>query len=206
MNRFFPVLIFAALLACRSGAQTALTVSTPAITVAPSFVPGSPVLAPPAPASVPAINSAAMVASLSQALFVLQTNVQEALPLVTFFNDNFDFMSLLNNSFANATAPPPNMSANLSTNFAGNFGVNTAVSTGPPLITTPSVSTPATTATPVASVAPASGFASLPMSRDTLRALLVLQSDMERLLPLLNALNGGPANPNGTFTNLFGVV
>jgi hypothetical protein len=46
-------------------------------------------------------------------------------------------------------------------------------------------------------------------TRDVLRALIVLQSDVERMLPLVNALNGGnPTNLVGTtpFTNNFGTV
>jgi len=206
MKSFFLVLILASLFTVRGLGQPAMTVNSPAITVSPSFVPGGAVLGA-TPQSPPAIDTNATVAALSQTLLVLQTNVQYALPLLAYFNDNFDLFSFNDNNLA-GNVSPPNMSQNLATNFASNLAVNTAVSTGPPLITTP---VNRTTPQP-AGITAVPGFASLPMSRDKLRALLILQSDMERLLPLLNEVNQGAANNQGLglFTNpnpnLFGLV
>jgi hypothetical protein len=201
MKRSFAVFILsAALCQLSSRAQTALTPGSPAISVSPSFVPGSPALS-----VTPAgqVDTNFTLAALSQALVTLQNNVQQTLPMVALFNDNFDFVSL-NQSIFN-TNPPPNMAQNLAGNFAKSFAVNTAVSTGSLFNTNPAVNlapgAPAVGSTPVNSA-----FAAAQMNRETLRALLVVQSDLERLLPLLNALNGGAANVPGSFTNLFGVV
>jgi hypothetical protein len=206
MKSFFTVLILATLFSAPSFGQPAMTLGSPAITVSPSFVPGSAVLGP-TPQGLPVVDTNATVAALSQTLLVLQTNVQYALPLLAYFNDNFDLFSFNDTSLA-GNVSPPNMSQNLATNFASNLAVNTAASTGPPLITTPvNRTTPQPTG-----ITAVPGFASLPMSRDKLRALLVLQSDMERLLPLLNEVNQGApnnqalglsTNPN---PNLFGLV
>jgi hypothetical protein len=179
-----------------------MTVGSPAVTVSPSFVPGSAALAP-TPASPAPVDTNPTLAALSQALLVLETNVQYTLPLLTYFNDNSDLFSFNNNNVA--SSPPPNMSENLATNYASNFALNTAVTTGPPLI-----SSTVNRATPQpAGMTGVPGFASLPMSRDRLRALLILQSDMERLLPLLNQVNQDAANIAsipGMSTNLFGLV
>ena len=63
-----------------------------------------------------------------------------------------------------------------------------------------------------------SGFPGLgvaPITSETLRALIVLQSDLQRLLPTLNSLNGSTTNfvgigltPGfvpGSVTNVFGI-
>jgi len=202
MKSFFAVLILAALFTARSLGQPAMTVGSPAITVSPSFVAGSaaPAPTPPGPA---AVDMNATLAVLSQALLVLHTNVEYTLPLLTYFNDNSDLFSF--NNYSVVGSPPPNMIENLATNYASNFAVNMAATTGPPLITTPVNRT----AYQPAVVTSVPGFASQPMSRDKLRALLILQSDMERLLPLLNQVNQEAVNIAsfpGTSTNLFGFV
>jgi hypothetical protein len=207
MKSFFPVMSLAVVFTARSLGQPAMTVGSPAITVAPSFVPGSPVLGA-TPQSPSAVDTNATVAALSEALLILQTNVQYTLPLLAYFNDNFDLFSFNDNNVT-GNVPPPNMSQNLATNFASNLAVNTAVTTGPPLITTP---VNRTTPQSAAGITGVPGFASLPMSRDKLRALLILQSDMERLLPLLNEVNQGALNNQGLGLstnpnpNLFGSV
>jgi hypothetical protein len=161
------------LLIARSGAQVAITPVTPA-----------------------------SMAALSTALTALQTNVLDTLPLLKFFNDNYNF----GDNFA-PVPPPGNMSVNMGTNYAGNFGVNMAVSTGVSLFNAPVVKTPVVPG----GVTTVPGFASglpvpPPVSRDTLRALVILQSDMERLLPLLDQLNSSAANSTGLFTNSLGFV
>jgi hypothetical protein len=144
----------------------------------------------------------ASMAALSTALVVLHTNVLNSLPLLKFFNDNYNF----GDNFAPA-APSGNMSVSMATNYAGNFGVNMAVSTGSSLFNAPVVKTPVVPG----GVTTVPGFASgLPVSptvsRDTLRALVILQNDMERLLPLLDQLNSSAANSMGVFTNALGFV
>jgi hypothetical protein len=185
----------------QSWAQTALTPATPAISPAPVFVPSSPVLAP--TATTPAfVSTNASLIALADALVVLQTNLQQTLPVLSTFNDNFDFVSLGDNGLGatSAAAPHGNFSANLATNFAVNLGVNAAMPTGSSLFNTVANRVNASAA------GLPQGFATVPITRDTLRALLVLQSDMQRMLPVLNALNNGTTNSPGNFTNLFGVV
>jgi len=206
------------LLIVRSGAQVAITPATPAVTparpaltpattainvspsvsVAPSLVGGSAVLAA-APTMSSSVSSvAASMAALSTALVVLQTNVLDTLPLLAFFNENYEF----GDTFAPAYVPAPgNLSVNMATNYASNFGANMAVSTGGSLFNAPVVKTPVVPG----GVTTVAGFASVPVSPDALRALIILQNDMERLLPLLDTLNGGAAS-TGISTNAFGFV
>lgn len=181
-------------------AQTTFVQATPALTPSPVFSPGSPALTPAAvtPGG-PTTNST--LTALSESLVSLQTSVQQALPLLTSFNDNFDFISLSGTSAAATPAhnPPGNFAVNLGVNFATNLAVNTAVPTGGSLFNAP--------ANAAAQIPPgiSQGVATIPVTRHVLRALLVLQSDLQRMMPLLNALNGGATNLPGSFTNLFGV-
>ena len=194
------VVVLAVFSGAQSFAQVALTPGTPALTTSPVFVQGTPAIAPATPNAGVATN--ATLSALSDSLLVLQNNVAQTLPLLSTFNDNFDFVSLGDNGQASgtATSAPGNFSANLATNFATNLGVNTAMPTGGSLFNTPPVRT-----VPAAAGLP-QGTATIPVTRDTLRALLVLQADLQRLLPVLNGLNGGTANFPASFTNLFGLV
>lgn len=152
------------------------------------------------------------VDTLATLLSSLQTVTEQTLPVLANFNDGFDFFSLssgitangglasMGSSFANNTAT--NFSKNTGQNFGRNLSANVATPTVPP----------ATAATNSFGI-PGGIAASMP-SRETLRALLVLQNDLERLLPLLTSLNGGTntlAGPGlspgfipGVFTNTFG--
>ncbi|HZR17227.1 MAG TPA: hypothetical protein VFE51_07865 [Verrucomicrobiae bacterium] len=182
--------------------QVALSPATPAITApAPVLVPSSPALAPVATSPGFVATNASLLA-LADALVVLQTNIQQTLPVLSMFNDNFDFASLGDNGLgATASgAPPGNFSTNLGTNYAVNFGVNAATPTGPSLFNT------VANRTTLSAAGLPQGFATVPVTRDTLRALIVLQSDLQRMLPILNGLNGGTTNYPGSFTNLFGLT
>jgi hypothetical protein len=139
--------------------------------------------------TVTAVTNATLVA-LAGSLAALQSNLQQTLPVLTLFNDNFDFVSLGDNGVGSTGAAIP----------PGNFGVNSAGPMGRPL-----VNAAANQSTPAAGALPG-GSATVPMTRDTLRVLLVLQSDIQRMLPIVNALNAGTTNFPGNFTNLFGVV
>src|SRR5947209_1097237 len=187
--------------------QVALIPDNPAVTPSPVFVAGSPAIASPV-ATTAAVATNATLLALSDSLKLLQNNLQQTLPVLSLFNDNFDFVSLGDNGLASTSAgvppAPGNFATNLGTNLARNLGVNAAMPTGSSLFNTPPVATTATTV-PSAAGLP-QGVSSLPVTRDALRALLVLQSDIERMLPVLNALNGGTTNSPGSFTNLFGVV
>lgn len=208
MKRF---IIAGGLLCCvslQTWSQVALIPDNPAVSPSPVFVASSPAIAAQAATAVPVANSPTLLA-LSDSLRLLQTNLQQTLPVLSLFNDNFDFVSLGDNGLASTAAgvpaAPGNFATNLGTNFAANLGVNAAMPTGRSLFNTPPVVTTTTTPTAAAAGLP-QGASSVPVTRDALRALLVLQSDIERMLPLVNALNGGTSNSPGSFTNLFGVV
>ncbi len=142
---------------------------------------------------------------LSAVLTNLQSTLEQALPMVTSVNNNLDFInSAQRGLFAPvAAAPMGNFSSNLGVNYAVNLGVNAAVPTGKSLFNTAVSSAALTTNTPVNSgplmsntgLAPDSRFSLIP--RDTVRALLGLQNDIERMLPLLSALNSGTSNSVG---------
>jgi hypothetical protein len=197
------VVAVAGLCAIHTWAQVALVPDSPAISPSPVFVPGSAAITPGSINPNPVVATNATLVALSDALAALQNNLLQTLPLLTVFNDNFDFVSLGDNgAAARAATGTANFGSNLATNFAANFGVNASVPTGGSLFnTSPVVNRPV----PAAAGLP-QGLPSVPVSRDSLRALLVLQSDIQRMLPIVNALNAGTTNFGGNFTNLFGVV
>lgn len=196
--RALVFLLAGGLVALQSSAQVALTPSGPAISPpSPAFVPGGPALAPLSGTRGLATTNATLTA-LSESLAVLQTNIEQALPILINFNDGFDFTSLSAIGTATpATHPMGNFAVNAGVNFATNLAVNSAVPTGTPLFNSQ--------ANAAAQVPPGTsqGVATVPVTRDVLRALLVLQSDMERMLPVINALNGGSTNLPGGFSALF---
>ena len=199
--RSIVIVAVGGLIAGQAWAQVALTPDTPAITPSPVFVPGGPAIT--APANPNIVTTNATLVALSDSLAMLQTNLQQTLPILILFNNNFDFVSLGDNGLASTSAanPPGNFSANLGSNFARNMAVNTAVPTGPPL-----ANNLASRTTPAAAAGLPQGFATIPVTRETLRALIVLQSDLKRIMPLVNALNNGTTNAPGSFTNLFGLI
>ncbi len=188
--------VFAALLNRPVSAQPVLTPSTPADRgPSPTFVLGSPAL-PLAPGS-PGFTNATPTATnltltgLATLLTNFQAQVEELLPALTNFNTGFDFFTL-GNAAGNGVPGGP---ATAGTNEPGSNAVNGGLSFAA-----------AATAGPTATNAfglPA-GVATMPQARDTLRAMLVLQSDLERLLPTLAALNGTTTNFAGTNTFLTG--
>jgi hypothetical protein len=191
-----PILILAILSSPITWAQTALGPPSPAMSTPPSpaLTPGHPALI---GAGQPVTNLS--VADVSAQLVDLQARIEQLLPVLASFNDNFDFISV-------GPAPPATPAANagtllgqnLSTSLAVNLGQNLSTlqgtTIGPP--TSPAnVPTPTGTSTglPPGFGGPAAtnGFATFPVTRDTLRELLILQFDIQRMLPLLNGLNSG---------------
>lgn len=199
------LLIVGALACCglfRTWSQVAMTVDTPAISPTPVSVIGAPALAAPVTTTVGVASSVSLQA-LSDALVILQTNLEQTLPVVSGFNDNFDFISL--NDTGVAFPVPGNFASNAGTNLAVNLGVNAAMPTGPGLFNTPlnraTVIVPGSTAVPGS----AQGVSAVSFTRDSLRALLILQSDIQRMLSVVNVLNSGMTNPGGS-ANLVGAV
>lgn len=199
--RSIVIVAVGGLIASQTWAQVALTPDTPAITPSPVFVSGGPAIS--APANPNIVTTNATLVALADSLATLQTNLQQTLPILILFNNNFDFVSLGDNGLAATSSPNPpgNFSANLASNFARNMAVNTAVPTGPPLN-----NNLASRTTPAAAAGLPQGFATIPVTRETLRALIVLQADLQRVMPVINALNNGTPNAPGSFTNLFGLI
>ncbi len=173
----------------------AISPGTPAATPSPVFVPGSSALAADltgALTNTTAIGTNLTLPGLSGTLQNVQVAIEEALPAVAAFNNSFMFTNA-----PGAGTMAANFSANLGNNFSANLGSNFGVNFG----------------TPVAPNIFFNGPNSTPGSVGaTLRAMLVLQSDMEQLLPLLDGLNGGtnaaaaamfPGFAPGNLTNLF---
>ncbi len=186
--------------------QTVLTQTSPTLQPSPlpPLVPTFPALPiiPGQPGLTNSTTTAGPAApSISDQLTNLQNEIQMILPALATFNDGFDFFSI--------TGGQPGATVNGS-------GQTTGISGGVPLGTgaavTPGAGLGSVTTN---STGPLPGFAAFPLTRETLRALLVVQNDLERLLPLLNALNAGSTLssvalnpvllPMG-FTNIFGGV
>jgi hypothetical protein len=167
---------------CR--AQTALTPDKPALppsSISPAATP--PITALGNPAS-PLTSTNSSIAGLAELLVGLQSQLEQVLPVVNSLNNSFDFISV--GSLTSTTAGTgANFSSSHGANFSSNDGANLSSS----------LATPTLNAAPAASLnafglPPGLGVA--PITSETLRSLLVLESDIERMLPTLRALNGGP--------------
>ncbi len=139
------------------------------------------------------------VATLSDLLTNLQNDIQQVLPTLAIFNDGFDFVPITGGQAIGIT---------------NGIGQTTGAGTGVPLAPNAAIAPGTTMSSAMTNAAgPLPGFAAFPVTRETLRALLVVQNDLERLLPLIDALNTGATLsrvglnpvilPTG-FTNIFG--
>jgi hypothetical protein len=164
-------------------------------------------------------------ATLNTGLATLQNDIQTILPVLANFNDSVAFPALSSVALAantgGSTTPVPvsgqNLSVRTSSNLStlssqslavpvsgspagGNF--STAI-TGPsqPALTPTGVSNPLGLAPNVSTVT-TNAFGAVVTPADVIRDLIVLQNDLERLLPVLVTLNGSSL-PNG-FTNTIG--
>src|SRR5262249_5653230 len=107
----------------------------------------------------------------------LQATLEQTLPVLTAFTDGFDFVSL-----TNGETPGTPLALGASTNLGTRFLREQA--TGVPLPISGVVTNSNGLAIPP-------GFASFQITRDTVRQLLILQNDIARMLPGLNAVNSG---------------
>jgi hypothetical protein len=155
--------------------------------------------------------------ALGQWLTNFEAELQAFLPQLAAFNSSFE-ISATGAMLMNAANPPTHSGALLARDFSTNLGVNLSTSLGQDLSQSLATSTggtpPGTLAigaggrgllippptAPAAAPADAPGLASYPVTRYTLRALLVLQTDLERALAVIQTLNNG-----GTSTNSAGV-
>jgi len=164
-------------------------------------------------------------ANIPPMLAALENNIAQILPFLAALNDGFNFSNpngvISGTTGMNSGAAPvtanfgTSIATNLSQNLGVNLGVNVATPTTALVPSTPVPVVPNGTALPPAvasnpsSLIPgfggsvnATGAAATTGPRDTLRALLILQNDLQRLLPLLNAINAGAAaNSTSGLTN-----
>jgi len=195
-----------------------------------SLTPGTPNLSPVTPGFNNVFGSAfstnAVPANLNTGLAALQNDIQQLLPVLANFNDTAALSALLATLRAEttggATVPVPLSGQNLSTRTSSDFSTLSSQNVSTPVAGTAaggSFSTaigaptqPALTPTGVNNpfgLAPGfngpvttNAFGAPVTARDVIRDLVVLQNDLERLLPVLVTLNGSSL-PAG-FTNMMG--
>jgi hypothetical protein len=171
-------------------------------------------------------------ANFGTGLATLQNDIQQLLPLLASFNDSVDFAALsaaLQSSATNATgstAPVPVSGQNLSTRTSSDFSTllsrdvstrtaatpangsfPTAISTPgqPSIVPSPTgVNNPFGLAPGFGGPITTNAFGTAVTARDVVRDLIVLQNDLERLLPVLVTLNGSSLPPG--FTNMVGSI
>jgi hypothetical protein len=138
----------------------------------------------------------------------LQNDLSQLLPALAAFNDSLEFVSLAEPASAATSQSGVNLGSNLSGNFSSvpagiNAGQNFSSVTGGTAPVRSSI--PAFNGTNGAVMAGLTGGSANTAaftngsligfsgtSRDSLRALIILQYDLQRLLPLVSALNGSP--------------
>jgi hypothetical protein len=136
--------------------------------------------------------------------------LEQTLPVLNSFNNSFDFISVGSLTSATGTSGTgANFSSNFGTSFSGNMGANLGASLGVTTLNTQSGSS--LSSLNGFGLPPGLGVA--PITSQTLRALLVLESDMQRMLPMLGMLTGEtnsatgigltPGFTPGAITNVF---
>jgi hypothetical protein len=168
----------------------------------------------------------AVPTSLDTGLASLQNDIQQILPVLQNFNDTVTFSALSaalqTSSTGGSTTPVPVSGQNLSTrtssdlstlssqNLAApvaggpvNGSFSTAISGPPQTALNPTgVNNPLGLAPGFGGPVATNAFGTVVTTRDVVRDLIVLQNDLERLLPVLVTLNGSSL-PAG-FTNMIG--
>lgn len=178
-----------------------LSLGTPALSLNPVAANGSNALA---------SSTNTSIAGLSALLSQLQQDLTQLLPVLTAFNNSFEFVTARGSvNTMQVPGTTANFGSNLSANFSSNLGNNFAAGVGTPI--------PITGSNPLGtnSFGLPAGFGVAPVTSETLRALLVLESDLQRLQPTLNSLSGNNTNfvgigltPGfvpGPITRVFGV-
>ncbi len=173
------------------------------------------------------VGTNAVPANFDTGLAALQNDIQQLLPLLATFNETVDFSTIVATASATnatgSTAPVPVSGQNLSTRTSANFSTlsssdlstrvgGTAING--PLQTALGPGNNQTALSPTGvnnplGLAPGFGgpittnaFGTPITARDAVRDLIILQNDLERLLPVLVTLNGSSL-PSG-FTNMVG--
>ena len=172
----------------------------------------------------------AVPTSLDTGLASLQNDIQQILPVIQNFNDTVAFSALSaalqTASTGGSTTPVPVSGQNLSTRTSSDLSTlasqNLAAPVAPGQVNGATFST-AISGPPQTAIAPPSptgvnnpqglapgfggpvatnAFGTVVTTRDVVRDLIVLQNDLERLLPVLVTLNGSSLPPG--FTNMVG--
>ena len=175
-------------------AQRALTPDGPALpssSISPVMTPSTPAISTPAVAGSSSTNFS--IPGLAQLLVGVKLQLEQALPVLNAFNNSFDFISagsLTNTTEISSTGA--NFSSSRGANFSSSAGANLGSTVAVPTFNTQSGSGLNAFGLP-----PGLGVA--PVTSETLRALLVLEDDIERMLPTLNVLTGSTniSNANG---------
>jgi hypothetical protein len=170
----------------------------------------------------------AVPANLNTGLAALQNDIQQLLPVLANFNDTAALSALINalqaSSTGGASVPVPVSGQNLSTRTSSDFSTlssqdlsarvagspangsfSTAIGTPsqPAIVPSPTgVNNPFGLAPGFGGPVTTNAFGTPVTARDVIRDLIVLQNDLERLLPVLVTLNGSSL-PAG-FTNMMG--
>jgi hypothetical protein len=169
----------------------------------------------------------AVPSNLDTGLAALQNDIQQMLPVLQNFNDNVAFSALSaalqTASTGGSTTPVPLSGQNLSTRTSSDLSTlssqnlaapvaagpvnggsfSTAISGAPPTALSPTgVNNPLGLAPGFGGPVATNAFGTPITARDVVRDLIVLQNDLERLLPVLVTLNGSSL-PSG-FTNMVG--
>jgi hypothetical protein len=167
--------------------------------------------------------------SLNTGMAALQNDIQQILPLLANFNDNVAFpalhVALVSSTTGGASVPVPVSGQNLSTRTSTDFSTLASQNASTTPASTPvggtfstAISAPSQTAivpTPTGvnnplglqpgfggPVVATNAFGTPVTANDVVRDLVVLQNDLERLLPVLVTLNGSSLPPG--FTNAVG--
>lgn len=168
----------------------------------------------------------AVPANLNTGLAALQNDIQQILPVLANFNDTAALSALLSavqsSTTGGASVPVPLSGQNLSTRTSSDFSTlssqnlstsvagttaggsfSTAIGAPTqPALTPTGVNNPLGLAPGFGGPVTTNAFGTPVTARDVIRDLIVLQNDLERLLPVLVTLNGSSL-PAG-FTNMMG--
>ncbi len=118
---------------------------------------------------------------LAPLLLNLETNLLQTLPVLAAFNDGFGFV----NSSTGAQVPGAP-----SGGIAGTIPTNSGLAV-PPVAVFPNSTNILGLPPGLSGLGTTNGSGTIVITRDSLRALLVLENDIERMLPILDAVNGG---------------
>lgn len=158
-----------------------------------------PAIVPPPAASLLVTNAPgsnqvqSLIANLAPALSRLETQMQQTLSAIAVLNATVGEARALGATFldevASNSVPTTTSGQMLATNLGVTYATRTGIEAGQNVSVSPHPAPAASANTATnAAVIPV-----LPMSSQAARAIILLQNDLERLLPILAALNGGPS-------------